>query len=181
MPTISGGSSGGIPGVTVSGTPAASQALIATSATAASWAYPPGFEIGYDQITAGVNLTGTTEGTATTVITCAAHTFDGGAVICDVYTLILQTPNNGVSDTSTVGLFESGTLINRLVFGRAVTVTAQQPQHPGFGAMRFTPSAGSHSYVLAGWVTNTTGTPQVVAGTGGPGNNPPAWVRFTKV
>ena len=141
----------------------------------------PGYEIGYDQITATVNLTGTTEGTATTVITCAAHTFDGGAVLCEVYTLILQTPNAAVGDTAIVGLFESGTLVNRILLGRAVAVTAQQPQHPGFGALRFTPSAGSHSYVVAGWVSSTTGTPQVVAGTGGAGNNPPAWVRFTKV
>ena len=153
MPTISGGSGGN----------------------------PPGFEFGYDQIAATVNLTGTTEGTATTVITCAAHTFDGGAVLCEFFSLIVQAPNNAVGDSTVVGLFESGALINRLVFARAGFVTAQSPQYPGYGSMRFTPSAGSHTYVVAAWVTDTVSTPNVVAGTGGPGNNPPAWVRFTKV
>ena len=179
MPIVSGG--GTVGGVAVSGAAAPGQVIVASSSSAAAWAYPPGYQFGYDQTTAGVNLTGTTEGTATAVITCAAHTFDGGTVLCEFYTLILQTPNAAVADTAIVGLFESGTLINRVSFGRAVSVTAQQPQHPGYGAFELTPSAASHSYVVAGWVSSTTGTPQVVAGTGGPGNNPPAWVRFVKV
>ena len=153
--------------------PGAGQITIAATGGGGS-----GSEIGYDQITATVNLTGTTEGTATTVITCAAHTFNGSPVICEFNCLIVTCPTNAVGDSTVVGLFESGTLINRLVFGRTVAVTAQSPQYPGYGSMRFTPSAGSHTYVVKGWVSSTSGTPNVVAGAGGAGNNPPAWVRF---
>jgi hypothetical protein len=40
-----------------------------------SWGYPPGFEIGYDQITSPVNVASTTEASGTTVITCGALRF----------------------------------------------------------------------------------------------------------
>ena len=150
------------------------------SGTAVARSTLAGYEIGYDQITANVNLTGTTEGTATTIITCAAHSFDGGLVLVEFYANGVRTGTPAGNDV-VIGIFESGTLINRI----------GEIQNPGAGATnnvgpfhtvcRFTPSAASHSYVIAGWVSAATGTPSVFAGTGGPGNNPPAWVRFTKV
>ena len=181
MPTISGGGSGGIPGVTVSGTPAASQALIATSSSAASWAYPPGFEIGYDQVTtASISITGTTEGTATTLVSCAAHTFDGGPVLCEVYCAILR-PEAVVGNSTILALFEGATVIGRVINHRADTTANPNADLSMLGALRFTPSAASHTYTLAGWVVSTTGTPQLDSGAGGSGANSPSWVRFTKV
>ena len=169
---------GGIPGVTVSGTPSASQALIATSGSAASWAYPPGFEIGYDQITATVNVTGTAEGSATTIITCAAHTFDGTAVLVDFYAVLASTPNVAAGNFVIVGLFESGTLINR--FGSSQTPAANQMAWSMRGTMKITPTSAAHTYTVGAWATSATGTPAVTAGAGGAGANPPAFVRFTK-
>jgi hypothetical protein len=78
-----GGSSGAISGVTVTGAAVAGDAIIATSAAAGSWVFPPGHEFGYDQITSTVNVVGTTQGAGTTIITCAAHVFDGGPVMCE--------------------------------------------------------------------------------------------------
>jgi hypothetical protein len=136
-----------------------------------------GYEIGYDQITASVPVTGTTEAGATTVITCAAHTFDGAAVMVEFFCWAVNTPavNGG---NILVGLFESGTLINRLGF-----LQSQSASNAGvsiLGGFRFTPSAGAHSYVVKSWASATTGTPQIFAGAGGSGNQSPAWVRFTK-
>lgn len=138
-----------------------------------------GYQIGYSQITASVNITGTTEGTATTVISPPAFTFDGKDVYAIFFSPGLKPPGNAAGDTIIVGLFESGTLINRFGFlqnnlTNAVVIAG------GEFAFKFTPSAASHTYVVAGWVTNTTNTPLVAAGVGGPGANPPAYVRFVK-
>lgn len=139
-----------------------------------------GSEIGYDQITTGVTpITGTTEGTATTVITCGAHVFDGAAAIATFYTPLLRSDTSSVGDSIVVGLFESGTLVNRF-YQQFTAVTGTGTGASAMGAFRFTPSAASHSYVVAAWATGSTNT-QVAAGTGGAGNNPPCWVRFTKV
>src|SRR5439155_5405144 len=42
--------------------------------TTPSYAYPPGFEIAYDQLTSGVNVASTTEGTPTASIAGTTHT-----------------------------------------------------------------------------------------------------------
>ena len=139
----------------------------------------PGYEFGYDQITANVNATGTTEGTATTVITCSAHTFDGQPVIAKFHAPGMR-PSTTLGSTIVIGLFESGTLINRLA-QQGNWAGSANPFTTAEGSFRFQPSAGSHSYVVAAWVSSTTGTPAVAAGAGGPGNNEPAYVRFTKV
>src|SRR5438046_5152704 len=44
--------------------------------TTPSYAYPPGFEIAYDQITTGVNVASTTEGTPTAIIAGTAKTYE---------------------------------------------------------------------------------------------------------
>lgn len=178
MPIISGGTGGGaISGVVVTGTATAGQVPVASSAIAGTWANPPGFEFGYDQITSTVNITGTAENAATTVITCAAHTFDGGAVIA-TFCGVLKSPGQAAGDFILVGLFESTTIISRLAImdtSVAVPFTATIT-----GSFRFTPTAASHSYTVQSWITDTVGTPAVVAGVGGSGVNSPAYVRFTK-
>ena len=138
----------------------------------------PGYEFGYDAITSNVNITGTTEGAATTVITCAAHTFDGAAVWA-TFRGLFRTDTNAAGDQFNIGLFETGSIIAR--FGSVdapstslfiVTLTMQ---------LRITPTAGSHTYTVQAWVPSTTGTPQILAGAGGTGVNSPASVSFTKV
>jgi hypothetical protein len=56
-----------------------------------------------------VNISSTTESSGTTVITCAAHTFDGAPVVAEFFGHILA-PDSG---TLTVCLFESTTQITR--------------------------------------------------------------------
>lgn len=177
MPIVSGGGAGSLPSGGASGQVVA----YGGSSGVGTWVYPPGREIGYDQITSSVNLTGTTEGTATTIITCAAHTFDGAAVLVEFQAVTVTIDTNASGDNTIIGLFESGTLINRFAYGSTSGQGSNKGTFPGAGFMRITPSAGSHSYVVAGWVSNTAGTPGVIAGAGGAGANPPAFVRFTKV
>jgi hypothetical protein len=150
--------------------------VIGSASSAAAAVYPPGFEIGYAQITSNVNIASTTEATGTTIISPGAITFDGSPVVLTVFPFI-QT---GTTTASVVlSLFEGSTQITRLgVLGSPSAAVANETFTTSY---RFTPSAGSHSYTITGVASNLTGTPKVVAGSGGTGGNPPAFVRFTKV
>lgn len=141
---------------------------------------PPGFEIGYTQITAPVNVTGTTSGAATTVITANPVAFDGAPVMMTFYSPSVRADTAGLSDLLTISLFEGSTEIGQIAVIRATDLTVGNvvsicPQY------RFTPTAGIHTYLIKAYVTSTTGTPQVGAGTGGTTAQVAAFVRFTKV
>lgn len=139
----------------------------------------PGWEIGYTQITAPVNVASTTESTGTTIISPGALTFDGSPVICHFFAPYVKIDSVAAGDSVVVSLFEGATQIGRLLLA---TTFAAGIQFDGArtGLLRFTPSAGSHTYTVTAHATSTTGTPQVGAGVGGTGAYVAAFVRFTK-
>lgn len=173
------GASSALSGVTVSGVAASGQVPVASSASAGAWKYPPGYEIGYDQITSPVNVVGTTESAGTTIITCGAHTFDGGLVLATFFCPYIEQSSNAGGQV-TVCLFESSTQLTRLVTD-GTPATAIQTVVTAVGLYRFTPSAGSHTYTVTAFSPSTTGTPAVGAGAGGTAAYSPAFIRFTKV
>jgi hypothetical protein len=173
-----GGGTGAISGVIVSGAGAAGKVPVASSAAAGTWAFPPGFEINYTQITAGVNIVSTTEATGTTIISPGAITFDGSLVMVEFFCYLLETGTTSASEVC-VSLFEGATQIARLAFVQ--TPAAVQLFVPVYGLLRFTPSAASHTYTVTAFTTNATGTPKVAAGAGGTATDSPAFVRFVKV
>ncbi len=146
--------------------------------TGPSYALPPGYEYSYNQITANVNITGTTEGAATTIITCSTVTFDGTPVVLSVY-----SPQIAFSTTSSsfvvINVWEGASHLGDLATARSVSTTQQS--FGFFAQFRFTPSAASHTYVIKAYATSTTGTPSFGAGTGGAGANLPAFARIQKV
>lgn len=159
----------------------AGQLLSAVDGTDVQWVSKsalPGFEIGYDQITAPVSVTGTTSGTATSIIAGSAYTFDGSPVIAEFYAPWVKTPSLAVGNFTIVSLFEGATA---LAVSQHITPAAASAYSPGTLKFRFTPSAGAHTYSIKSFVTNTTGTPQIGAGTGAAGADAPAFLRFTKV
>lgn len=183
MPIISGGGGGGTTlgsVTTVTGTAAASQVPVASSSSAAAWAYPPGFEIGYTQITSSANITDTSEATATALISPGALTFDGGAVLVHFFAAFILPPQNAIGATAIITLFEGATQITRLLLCETETTTTSAP-FSMTAFYRFTPSVGSHTYKVCGFVSSTTGTPNIGAGAGGTGAYPPSFIRFTKV
>ncbi len=139
----------------------------------------PGYEIGYDQITTGVNITGTTEAGANTIITCAAHTFDGTPVICEFFSPQVAFPTASLGNSLGINLWEGATELGNLVFMRVDQISNQDFKSV-YARYRFTPSAASHTYLLKAYASSTTGTPSIGAGAGGVGANVPAFVRFTK-
>ena len=135
-----------------------------------------GSEIGYDQITASVSVTSTAEATGTTVITAAAHTFDGKAVIAEFFAPV-GLATGAAGKALTVSLFEGSTQIGRLC--QIINITANAVAVPMIGKLRFTPSAGSHTYTVTAADSGGGGT--ISCGSGGTGAYPPAYIRFTEV
>lgn len=178
MPIGPSGVSASLSGVTVTGTAASGNVPVASSATAAAWQFPPGYEISYTQITSPVNIASSTESSGTAIISPAAATFDGGAVLVEVFAVI---QGGSVATQEQICLFEATTQITRL------GALAQSAASTGFfqattWKYRFTPTAGSHTYTVTAFANNTTGTQaSVQCGSGGTGGLPPAFIRFTKV
>lgn len=174
-----GGGGGGLGNVVLTGTAANGKVVEATGANAAQWLYPPGFEIGYDQITAPVNVASTTEGTPTTIIAGSSYTFDGAAVLATFYAPFMENGSAAAASVF-VSLWEGATQIGRMAaivlpsgtLQEALTVTAM---------LRFTPTAAAHTYAIKAHANSTTGTPVVGAGAGGTGAYLPAFLRLTKV
>ena len=177
MPFISGGGTG-LGNVALSGTAAAGQVISASSSSAAAWVYPPGFEIGYAQSTSQINVTDTSEATATSLISPGALTFDGGAVYCEFFTPQLAPPNP-LGATITVTLFEGATELTRLAFANN-NVAGTQIATSCSARYKFTPTAGSHTYKLCAFVSSVTGTPYILGGTGSGAAYSPAFIRFVK-
>ncbi len=148
------------------------QALIAASGATPglNWAYPPGYEFGYDQITGNVTISSTTEASGTTVIACASHTFDGSPVVAQLRLGNIFIP---ASTTVIISLFEGSTEIGS--WGGYTTVTTNVALD-----LRFTPSAAAHTYtVTAHRVGGSNAT--VTAGAGGTATWLPGFIRFVKV
>lgn len=184
MPFITGGGGGGgaLSGVIVSGTAAAGQVPVASSSAAGAWAYPPGFQFDYAAITATVNITGTTDATATTIITGAGATYDGGAVLIEVYSPFVVTSAGAVSDQVHFAVWEGATSLGIMTQTRAMIASAgSQWVSAIVGKYIFTPAAGAHTYIIKASASSTTGTPNVGAGLAGAGTVVNAWMRITKI
>ena len=130
-------------------------------------------EIGYDQITASVTVTSGTQATGTTVITCASHIFDGEPVMCQFFAPVVAPAAN---DFIVPSLFEGSTCIGQLCDVQGGTAALDVP---GAGWLRFTPTAGAHTYKLTAYRSSVNGI--IFAGIGGTAAYVPAFIRFTKV
>lgn len=154
------------------------QVLTAASGatTGNDWEYPPGHAFDYVQITASVTgITGTTEGTASTCITGNSVSYDGSTEVC----VEAWAPGiyNGSSGHWTFPLL----LIDTTVIGRAVWVTNTSSTFSvaaPYLKVFYTPSAGSHQFILKAFVD--AGSGQWNAGAGGTGNYLPSFLRVTK-
>ncbi len=156
--------------------------VIGSVSSAAAAVFPPGYEIAYSEITSTVNVTATTD-PGTTIISPGAITFDGTPVVLEFFTPEITLPNpTSSTNFLVVNLTESSAVVAVLSVNLLVVGTAGQQIRTSICAkLRFTPSAGSHTYTITSKVNSTTGTPNIVGGSGVSGNRAPAFVRFTKV
>lgn len=143
----------------------------------------PGYEFHYKEITSNVTVSGTTEASGTTIITCDATVFDGGAVMVEFYTpIVYNAIATGGDEQVLISLFEGGTQITRLcrTYVNPATIYSL---YTAAGRYRFTPTAASHTYTITAYRTATSGAADgtIYAGSGGTAGLLPAFVRFTKV
>ena len=138
----------------------------------------PGSEIGYDQVTSNVSVTSTTESAGTTVISCAAHTFDGGPVMAEFFCPQASRSSANASNVA-VCLFEGTTEIAQMCRENSDATGGGGGACPLIGRYRFTPSAGSHTYTVTAFEGGGTAT--LRAGAGGTAALAPMYIRFTKV
>lgn len=142
-----------------------------------TWVYPPGYEYAYAEFTASVTVAGTAEGSATSVVSAAAVTFDGATNIearfaCPAFTVV-------AGHTLHIVLYDATSAVGELT--QIINNTAVNIRFPG-GTFprRLTPSAASHTYNVKAWASAAT-TDTVDAGTGGTGVLVPGHIRLVKV
>ncbi len=148
--------------------------------TGPAYAYPPGYEIGYTEITSNASVTDTSESTATALISPGALTFDGGPVLLEFFAPVVIADSTTNTDILIITIFEGATQIGRLAEVRTTVVGTPRTSVPVRCTYRFTPSAASHTYKLCAFATSATGG-TIIAGAGGTAGFVPAFVRFTKV
>ena len=149
-----------------------------SNGTNLGYAYPPGYEFDYVQITSPASITATTEGTANTCITGSSITYDGStAVMVEVYTpYILPDTTSGRDITVILVDSVAGVLGNLAYFVNRASGTNYMIMS---AARRLTPSAAAHVYTVKAYVSAGTGS--FGGGAGGSGNQVPAFIRITKV
>lgn len=142
-----------------------------------SWQSPvTSDELSYQQVTSDVNVTGTTSGTANTVVTADAINFDGStAVLIEFFSYGVQ-PVNVVGGQLIIGLFEGSTLVSTVALVQGVSTNPMIV--PAHIVQRLTPSSGSKTYSIRAWTGS--GTSIVKAGTGSGGAAAPAFVRISR-
>lgn len=152
--------------------------MLTGNGTTVSMAYPPGYSLGYNEITAGVTIASTTEASGTTIIAAPAITFDGTDVEVEFFSPVVNLPSVAGA-TLFICLFEGATEIGRM--GGFQAAAASASAFPVFLRRRFTPTAAAHTYTVTAFASSLTGGPSIAAGSGGAGGSLPAYVRVRKV
>jgi len=146
--------------------------------TGPSYAYPPGFEIAYDQTTSTVAVVSTTEGTPTAVIAGTSHTYEAVPYLIEFSCAAAVYPSTTAGLIVVLAMVD-GASVGRIAYGEN-DITGGQSTTPMVGHLRYTPTAAAHTIGASAYVSSTTGTPQLTAGAGGAGTFTPVFVRVTK-
>jgi hypothetical protein len=139
------------------------------------WPAPgAGAEIVYAQITAPITVTSTAAAAAHTFVDGGPATYDGSPVVLEAFSPYVTCPAGGGTQ---IGLWDGATFLTILgqigIGAGSLAVAAALNLR-----YRFTPSAGSHAYKTGTWVS--TGSGQVMAGTGTGGGYVPGFLRITR-
>ena len=150
-----------------------------SNGTTLAYDFPPGHGFDYVAITSSSTTTATTEGTATTAITGTSIAYDGSTVILvEVVVPYLVLTATAAGQTHVVDLYDGATILGRIMNQQSPAAAAMRS--PGaYSAMRLTPTAASHQYIVKHWITaGTNGI--IAAGVGGTGANLAAYLRVFK-
>jgi hypothetical protein len=138
----------------------------------------PGYEYTYVEFTADAAPTATTEATANTVVTAAAVSFDGSTTVLIEFFAPYASPTNTAGAYVFFVLYDGSSSIGLMGAIRTPSATGDHVV-PVRLTHRLTPSNASHTYSIRAYVSSGTG--EVVGGSGGTGNYVPGFIRITKV
>lgn len=154
--------------------------VVRSTGSTNAYAYPPGYEFNRVEITAQVTVTGTAEGSETTIVTGGSVSYDGSTAVDIEFCASRVTLAAGAVDRPAIfTLYEDSTALGRLCTLTSPVAT-QTFRFPIFARFRRTPTAGSHTYTVKAWKNNSGDTFTVDAGLGGSGANMPVYVRVVK-
>lgn len=154
--------------------------LVAASGetTGLKWDHPPGYEFDYAEITSPVTVSANAWGSATTVVSGATVTYDGSTRVCiEVYTPLIAP---AADDFVQVGIFDGSTQIG-IILESSVVVSGTATgtiNHTAMGRRFYTPSNGSHQFIVKAIRGSANGTVYGEAGT--TTAREPAYLRITK-
>lgn len=133
-----------------------------------------GAEMAYNQITVPVTGTATDPAATDLVIAGTTLTYDGGPVIAEFSTPLVQ---HSVAGTFVwIALFDGSTMLGRMVGVHAPVAGGGGPAQ---GRMKVTPSAGSHTF-SARVYSSAAGTATIWAHPGGVNVYVPAFLRIVQ-
>lgn len=135
-------------------------------------------EVGHQPITSDVSVTATTEGTANSVVSLGAITYEAVEHRFSFFSPSCRPDTGAAGRTLTFVLLDSTTVVYG-IWGRMAAPAAAAANAPVSLEARFTPTAGSHTYNVRAFVSAGTGLIQ--ANTGGAGTIAPAFLCVERV
>ena len=133
--------------------------------------------VGQTTFTSDVSVTATTEATAQQVASLGAITYEAVPHLLEFFSESMRPDAGAAGRTIKLVLRDSTTVIGRL--GAMITPAAANMFAPVYVCYEFTPTAASHTYNVATWVS--AGTGQINAGTGGADDSLQGLLRITRV
>jgi hypothetical protein len=133
-------------------------------------------EVAYVEFTSDVSVTATTVATANQIVTTGPITLEAVPHLLEFYSPRVTVGTAQAFIIVRDGTTRKGTLAN-MTGGADAT-------NPFYAPYRFTPTAASHTYNVAGWVASAS-TTTVTAGSGGSAGDAstrmPGFIRLTRV
>lgn len=138
-------------------------------------AVAPGTQLDFEEITSSQSpVTATTEGTSVSAITGNSVSYDGSRVKIEFWAPGVNWSSGPVIITGV--FFRDTTPLGQWIIADISTNVGGRNMTPG--VLFDTPGSGSHTYAVKTFVTGNSAF--VRAGTGGTGNDSPAFLRVTK-
>lgn len=136
-----------------------------------------GSELAYAEFTTAITLAGTTEATATSIVSAGAVSFDGSTIVM-IECYIPSMVNNNSTSNARFWLYDGASSIGEIGRTTNPAAAAAAVGQPVPLKHRLMPSNGSHTYSIRG---SSPGGASAGAGAGGAGNLMPGFIRITQV
>jgi hypothetical protein len=152
--------------------------VVRSTGSANAYAYPPGYELDYVEITTGVTITGTAFASETTIVTGTSQAYTAEPIFVHFFSPGVDFDATAAGEALIILLYDGSTAIGRL--DTIIADTTATARKASSGHYRFTPTADTHQYIVKAYKASGS-TAAVGAGAAGGNVNVPAFLRITKV